>query len=221
MLSITRLGHLCVPAFVLALFVLTCNAIIPETLAQTPSVAPASLVSNPIGSLSLRARRVSDLAGNNPEPWPVAATEIEKRAFERTNAAREENGLTPLLWDEELCQMARMHSQSMALLGFFSHETPEGLRMTDRARALGIAHFVMLGENIAYNQGYTDPGGFAVEQWLLSPGHRANMLRAEFRQSAIGVFVAADGTVYLTQEFITRSAATDRAANPIISKRSN
>jgi uncharacterized protein YkwD len=147
---------------------------------------------------------VSDLASNNPEPWPVAATEIEKRAFERTNAAREENGLTPLIWDDELCLMARMHSQSMGILGFFSHETPEGLRMTDRARALGIAHFRTLGENIACNQGSEDPGGFAVEQWLLSPGHRANMLRAEFRQSAIGVFVAADGTVYLTQEFMTR-----------------
>lgn len=221
MLSITRLGHLCVPAFVLGLFVLTCSAIIPETLAQTPSVALASLVSKPLGSIGLRPRRVSDLAGNNPEPWPVAAIEIEKSAFERTNAAREENGLAPLVWDEEICRMARMHSQNMGLLGFFSHETPEGLRMTDRARALGIAHFRMLGENIAYNQGYEDPGGFAVEQWLLSPGHRANILRAEFQQSAIGVFVAADGTVYLTQEFITRSTAADRAANSIISKRSN
>ena len=72
------------------------------------------------------------------------------------------------------------------------------------SRALGIAHFHMLGENIAYNQGFPDPAGFAVQEWLLSPGHRANILRAEFQQSAIGVFVAANGTVYLTQEFMAR-----------------
>jgi uncharacterized protein YkwD len=100
--------------------------------------------------------------------------------------------------------MARMHSESMALLGFFSHVNPDGLRMTDRARSLGIAHFHMLGENIAYNLGYDDPAGFAVQEWLLSPGHRANILRAEFQESAIGVFVGANGTVYLTQEFMTR-----------------
>ena len=47
-------------------------------------------------------------------------------------------------------------------------------------------------------------GGFAVENWMLSPGHRANILNPEFQESAIGVFVAADGTVYLTQEFIRR-----------------
>ena len=100
--------------------------------------------------------------------------------------------------------MARAHSESMVRRGFFSHVTPNGSRMTDRARAAGIAHFRALGENIAYNQGYDDPGGFAVENWMLSPGHRANILNPEFQESAIGVFVAADGTVYLTQEFIRR-----------------
>jgi uncharacterized protein YkwD len=76
--------------------------------------------------------------------------------------------------------------------------------MRDRAPAFGILHFQILGENIAYNLGRPDPAGFAVEEWLLSPGHRANILRAEFRQSAIGVFITPDGTVYLTQEFMAR-----------------
>jgi uncharacterized protein YkwD len=92
----------------------------------------------------------------------------------------------------------------MVRLGYFAHETPDGLHLRDRAHAVGIAHFHVLGENIAYNQGFDDPGAFAVERWLRSPGHRANILNAEFQQSAIGVFVAPDGTVYLTQEFIAR-----------------
>jgi uncharacterized protein YkwD len=118
--------------------------------------------------------------------------------------ARVENGLTPLAWDAALCRMAREHSERMAKQGFFSHETPEGLLLKERARASGILHFRVIGENIAYNKGYDDPGGFAVERWMTSSGHRANMLYGGFQASAIGSYVAADGSTYLTQVFITR-----------------
>jgi uncharacterized protein YkwD len=130
--------------------------------------------------------------------------DIEKRAFEQTNLARIQNGLPPLAWDGEVCRMARAHSENMSRRGFFSHATPEGLRLRDRARLVGIIHYSVLGENIAYNQGYDDPGGFAVERWMLSPKHRENILSREFRAMAIGSFIASDGSVYLTQTFITR-----------------
>ena len=92
----------------------------------------------------------------------------------------------------------------MSRLGFFSHVTPEGLRLRDRARVAGILRYAVLGENIAFNQGYEDPGAFAVERWMQSEKHRANILSSEYRAMAIGSFVAADGSVYLTQTFITR-----------------
>ena len=91
----------------------------------------------------------------------------------------------------------------MAQLGFFSHATPDGLRLRDRARAAGI-HYQVIAENIAYNMGYDDPGAFAVERWMTSPGHRANILYAGFTSMAVGTFVAPDGSVFLTQTFITR-----------------
>jgi len=130
--------------------------------------------------------------------------DIEKRAFEQTNLARIKNGLPPLAWDGDICRMARVHSENMSRQGFFSHATPEGLRLRDRARLVGIIHYSVLAENIAYNQGYDDPGAFAVERWMLSPKHRANILSTEFRAMAIGSFIAPDGSVYLTQTFITR-----------------
>jgi uncharacterized protein YkwD len=76
--------------------------------------------------------------------------------------------------------------------------------LKERARSNGILHFRVIGENIAYNKGYDDPGGFAVERWMISSGHRANILYSGFQASAIGSYVAADGSVYLTQVFITR-----------------
>jgi len=134
----------------------------------------------------------------------VAPNDIEKRAFEQTNIVRVRNGLAPLVWDADVCRMARIHSESMSRYGYFSHITPEGLRLRERARGAGILRYSVLGENIAYNQGYDDPGAFAVERWMQSDKHRANILSSEFRAMAIGSFVAADGSVYLTQTFITR-----------------
>ena len=135
---------------------------------------------------------------------PVEPNDIEKRAFEQTNLARVKNGLAPLTWDADVCRMARIHSESMSRNQYFSHVTPEGLRLRDRARAAGILQFSVLGENIALSQGFQDPGAFAVEQWMQSTKHRANILSSEFRAMAIGTFVSPDGSIYLTQTFITR-----------------
>ena len=130
--------------------------------------------------------------------------ELEKRAFEQTNVVRVKNGLPPFAWDADICRMARTHSENMSRRRYFSHVTPEGLRLRDRARAAGILRFSVLGENIAYTQGYDDPAAYAVEQWMQSSKHRANILSTEFRAMAIGSFVAPDGSIYLTQTFITR-----------------
>ena len=134
----------------------------------------------------------------------VEPNEIERRAFEQTNLMRTQNGLQPLVWDGDVCRMARIHSESMSRQGYFSHVTPEGLRLRDRAKVVGILHYVVVGENIAYNQGYDDPGAFAVERWMTSEKHRANILSPEYKAMAIGSFIAPDGSVYLTQTFITR-----------------
>ena len=132
------------------------------------------------------------------------ANPVERRVFEQTNLERMKQGLPPLNWDAALCQMARIHSEDMARVGSFTHLSPEGSRLRERAEAVGIVHYTVLGENIAYNLGYDDPGGFAVERWMLSPKHRANILYTEFKAMAVGTFVAADGSVFFTQTFITR-----------------
>jgi uncharacterized protein YkwD len=42
----------------------------------------------------------------------------------------------------------------------------------------------------------------AVQQWLRSPEHRANMLSPVFDTTGVGVARAADGTAYVTQDFV-------------------
>jgi uncharacterized protein YkwD len=132
----------------------------------------------------------------------VAANSLERQAFNLINLERAKNGLQPLVWDGELCRVARLHSESMGRRNFFDHEGPDG-NLLDRVTAQGIM-WRSLGENIAYNQGHADPVGAAVDQWMHSSKHRANILRGLFTHSGIGVARTADGRVYLTQVFIMR-----------------
>ena len=165
----------------------------------------ARLVSSSLDSGTSRpAIKLAAPARNNSTSSNLEeAGSIERRAFEETNVVRAKNGLPPLVWDSQLYKLARTHSEGMARLKFFGHVTPDGFRLQDRARSEGVSYQV-IAENIAYNKGYDDPGAFAVERWMLSPGHRANILYAGFTAMAVGTFVTADGTVYLTQTFITR-----------------
>lgn len=191
----------------------SCHAVIGQIIGQTSQPRPvARLIGGPADATNhSRPRRISvadsaDVTTSTVVAAPAVdeAGMIERRAFAATNQVRVKHGLAPLAWDQNLCRMARAHSREMALNGFFSHQTSEGLGLKDRARASGIRHFKVLAENIAYNQGYDDPGGSAVERWMVSSGHRANILSSEFQASAIGSFVGPDERVYLTQIFISR-----------------
>lgn len=191
-------------------FLLVLASCLSSSAQDAENALSARLISEPVVSAS-RPRSVSAAVGipESVASTPVAhsfndATAIERRAFERTNDERAKAGLAPLTWDADLCRMARIHSENMARLNFFAHETPEGMRLKERARSLGVLGFRVIAENIAYNKGYADPGAFAVDRWMISAGHRANILYVGFQNSAIGSFVAKDGSVYLTQVFITR-----------------
>ena len=131
------------------------------------------------------------------------ATTDERRVFDLINQARRAQGYAPLVWDAELTRMAREHSAEMAGQNFLSHEGPDGA-MVERAHERGIRGWQVLAENIAYNQGFDDPAGFAVERWLKSAKHRDNIMRAGFTHTGLGVARTPDGRIYFTQVFVAR-----------------
>ena len=209
----TLTSPLTIRTIVAATLLLASFGLFQGALAQNIQPRPvARLISEPMAEarnsrprrISLEASPAASKSVISSSPALEDANAVERRAFEQTNVARVKDGLPTLVWDPELCRMARKHSEQMATLGYFSHENPDGLQLKERARASGILHFRVIGENIAYNKGYDDPGGFAVERWLTSSGHRANMLYRGFQASAIGSYAAADGSTYLTQVFIAR-----------------
>ena len=133
----------------------------------------------------------------------ASASSLERRAFDLVNEERRARGEAPLVWDAELSRMARAHSSNMAQLGYLDHRSPDGMDMAQRARAQGIRGWRALGENVAFNQGYGDPSGFAVQRWMGSPKHRSNILSSQFTRTGIGVARGPDGSIFFTQVFMS------------------
>lgn len=128
----------------------------------------------------------------------------ERIAFDMINQKRAENGLRALTWSDELENLARVHSESMAQFAYFSHRDRNGKVVSDRADNSGLRKWRAIGENIAFNRGFADPIAKAVDLWLNSASHRHNLMSASWKESAVGVAIAPDGSYYFTQVFLTR-----------------
>jgi uncharacterized protein YkwD len=143
-------------------------------------------------------------ASARPAAAVSAPTRSESRLFELINEQRRARGRGPLVWDGGLTRMARYHSENMSRQRFINHVDRDGLDLTGRASLLDVRGWRALAENIAYNQGFDDPEAFAVERWMLSDKHRANILNGDFTHAGLGVARSSDGRVYFTQVFMKR-----------------
>jgi uncharacterized protein YkwD len=120
----------------------------------------------------------------------------EARMLELVNGEREKAGLRPLAPDAQLRGVARAHSEEMFRLGYFAHVSPQTGSPADRVRAAGV-RFVVTGENLAFAP-TTD---LAHAGLMASPGHRANILTAEYTRVGIGVVSAGLNGRMFTQTF--------------------
>lgn len=141
----------------------------------------------------------------NPKTSYSTPANLERMVFEFINRKRAENNLPPLIWSERAAEVARFHSNDMAANNFFSHVDPDGKTVGDRADRMGLRNWRRIGENIAYNRGYSEPAARVVESWMRSPGHRNNILNSRWKETGIGIAVTTGGTYYFTQVFLLRS----------------
>ncbi|HTM68091.1 MAG TPA: CvpA family protein [Candidatus Binatia bacterium] len=122
--------------------------------------------------------------------------EAESAMIALVNEERTKRGLRPLKYDAALTRLARAHSADMLERGYFSHVTPEGLSPSDRADAAGI-RYIVFGENLALA-----PDVPTAHQGLMdSPGHRANILAADYGRIGIGIQDAGVYGIMVTQNF--------------------
>lgn len=127
---------------------------------------------------------------------------MEEAIRQRIDAIRVEQGLPSLAADKELARLAREYSRRMAEESFFSHTDPSGRSLVDRLQEAGIPYRAA-GENIFRSFNVPDPVQAAVEGWLRSPGHRANILGPQFRSTGIGIWRQGEH-LFFTQIFLRR-----------------
>lgn len=126
---------------------------------------------------------------------------LERQCLEEVNRIRRSRGVPRLEFFADLLPIAREYSRRMAEERFFSHDDPQGRSVRERVEEASIK-WRMVGENLAYSNGYINPVAASLHGWMDSPTHRRNILDPDFRQTAIGAWIASDGTVYFTEIFL-------------------
>jgi uncharacterized protein (TIGR03000 family) len=131
-----------------------------------------------------------------PKPASFQLSKQEQELLDLTNKERTNAGLQPLKADGKLFDAARAHSANMAKQDSLNH-TLDDKGPAERLSDVGYRSFGW-GENIAYGQ--RTPGQ-AIETWMNSPGHRANILNDSFTELGLGIVANDGGVLYYTQVF--------------------
>lgn len=126
---------------------------------------------------------------------------LEQQCLDEVNKIRHIRRRRPLEFYESLLSVAREYSRHMAEQHFFGHNDPEGRTVRERVSEAHI-RWRIVGENLASSNGYINPVAASLRSWMESPGHRRNILDRDYDLTAIGVWIAPDGTVYFTEIFI-------------------
>lgn len=115
---------------------------------------------------------------------PCAAAEITARSIvSEMNKYRKAEGLGPLFIDSRLTEAASDRMRDMEDSGEWRHEPPGGGSPFDAVRRHGF-DFSHAGENLA--TGF-ETAEVLVESWMLSPGHRKNVMSPTFGSVGIAV----------------------------------
>jgi uncharacterized protein YkwD len=128
-------------------------------------------------------------ASLTPRPENIAA--VREAILCLINQERAAHGEGALALNARLARAAQGHSEDMASADYFSHYAPGGSSPLDRIRASGYIPGSRVGyevgENIAWGTLWLATPRSIVAAWMASPGHRANILDARYRETGVGV----------------------------------
>lgn len=145
--------------------------------------------------LSLNAQEALTSITISAESQPL----IESETFKLINKERALRLLNPLSWASTPAHLARKHSLNMARGTVpFGHD---GANLRYEELKTKIVALTAFGENVAYNKGYSNPALVAVQGWLSSSGHYANIV-GDYNLAGVGVAKNIKGEYYFTQIFV-------------------
>lgn len=124
-------------------------------------------------------------------------TADEKEVFDLINAKRTAARLSALKVDAELQNVARAKAEDMVRNNYFSHTSPTYGSPFDMMKSFGVS-YKTAGENIAGNSSNTG----AVNAWMNSEGHKANILNSSFNYTGVAVVKSSKYGKIFVQMFI-------------------
>jgi uncharacterized protein YkwD len=150
-----------------------------------------------------------------PRRADVALTPLESGVLGDINAFRRAHRLQPLQLNPRLNAAAREHTLQMAQDGYFAHDSADGSVFWKRIQSFypsGAWAFWSVGENLLWSSPDVSPA-WAVQMWLASPEHRANLMDPRWREigvaavhevAAPGVYQGSDVTIVTTDFGVRR-----------------
>ena len=151
------------------------------------------------------ANRLADL---ERQMWAL----VNQDRLDPETAAETGGRAQPLRWNENLAAVARAHSRDMLEQGYFDHVDPEGRSVSTRINAAGIP-WRALGENIAIYGTIMGAEAAFMNEPRFQHNHRANILNANYTDVGIGIVQGANGSLYITQDFVGTPASGSGAAS--------
>jgi uncharacterized protein YkwD len=110
------------------------------------------------------------------------------------NRKRAEDNESPLQASPDLEQAAEGHCQELIADDYFAHVSPSGETPVDRIRETGYIPNAndgyVIGENLAWGTYDLSTPQSIASAWFASPGHLANILEAQYRETGIAVTAA-------------------------------
>lgn len=138
--------------------------------------------------------------GTQPGSGSAAGlTAEEQRMLSLVNAERAKTGLSPLGANLKLTEVARLKARDMIAKNYFSHTSPTYGSPFDMMKRFGIT-YRYAGENLA-GAPLVDT---AHTNLMNSPGHRANILNANYNEVGIGIISGGPYGKMFVQMFIGR-----------------
>lgn len=140
--------------------------------------------------------------GDNEQEEPgqgdtVIDSTKERQVLSLVNKERNKLGISTLSADSQLNKLAQMKAEDMARKGYFSHTSPTYGSAFDMMNKYGVS-YKTAGENIAKGQKTAQA---VMGGWMNSSGHRANILKPEYKRLGVGYAVDTAGTPYWVQIF--------------------
>lgn len=162
-------------------------------------------------SAPLAAARSATNGGNNGDNSVGQSkyrtpSAFEQRVLELTNEARRKGqtcggvwhpGTTPVQGEGRLGYAAHAHADDMLVQNYFAHASLDGRSPWDRMADAGYPRNCAGGENLAGQQTAEQ----AVQGWLNSPGHCANLMNPQQKTLGVGHVSGGPYGAYWVQKF--------------------